>query len=110
MARARTHENDYFRSAHYLGCYNEPSLVCGEHFNKTGHSQLDMLPILEEVTHKNDDFLGLEREKIWIRNYHTTNILEPFFILFANCSFFKKGLITFHFSKNMFSFSKWVSE
>ena len=78
--------------------------VCGEHFNKAGHSQLDMLPILEEVTHKNDDFLGLEREKIWIRNYHTTNILEPFFILFANCSFFKKGLITFHFSKHVFIF------
>ena len=26
--------------------------------------------------------------------------------LFANCSFFKKWLITFHFSKNMLSFSK----
>ena len=43
-------------------------------------------------------------------NLAPTNILEPFCILFANCSFFKKGLITFHFSENMFSFSKWVSE
>ena len=32
----------------------------GEHFNKPGHSQLDMLPvILEEVTSKNDDLLTL---------------------------------------------------
>ena len=39
--------------------------VCGEHFNKTGHSQLDMLPIiLEEVTPKNDDFLRLRREEL----------------------------------------------
>ena len=31
--------------------------VCGEHFNKAGHSQSDMLPIiLEQVTPKNDDF------------------------------------------------------
>ena len=30
--------------------------VCGEHFNKSGRSQLDMLLIiLEEVTPKNDD-------------------------------------------------------
>ena len=34
--------------------------VCGEHFNKPGHSQLDMLPvILEEVTSKNDNLLNL---------------------------------------------------
>ena len=41
-----------------------------------------------------------------------TNILEPFFILFANCSLFvfKKGLITFLYSESMFSFWKWVSE
>ena len=46
--------------------------VCGEHFNKTGHSQLDMLPIiLEEVTPKNDDFLRLKREELWIRNYQS---------------------------------------
>ena len=44
----------------------------GEHFNKTGHSQLDMLPIiLEEVTPKNDDFLRLKREELWIRNYQS---------------------------------------
>ena len=44
--------------------------VRGEHFNKTGHSQLDMLlVILEEVTPKNDDFL--RREEIWIRNYQS---------------------------------------
>ena len=46
--------------------------VCGEHFNKTGHSQSDMLPvILEEVTPKNDDFLRLRREELWIRNYQS---------------------------------------
>ena len=39
--------------------------IFGEHFNKPGHSQLDMLPvILEEVTPKNDDFLRLRREEI----------------------------------------------
>ena len=27
LAGAQTHEIDYFRAAHYLGCYNEPSLV-----------------------------------------------------------------------------------
>ena len=27
LAGARTHEIDYFPAAHYLGCYNEPSLV-----------------------------------------------------------------------------------
>ena len=37
-------------------------------------------------------------------NLVPTNILETFFILFANCIFFKKGLNTFHFSKNMFHF------
>ena len=26
--------------------------VCGEHFNKPGHSQSDMLPVMEEVTPK----------------------------------------------------------
>ena len=46
--------------------------VCGEHFKKTGHSQLDMLPvILEEFTPKNDDFLRLRREELWIRNYQS---------------------------------------
>ena len=46
--------------------------ACGEHFNKTGHSQLDMLPIiLEEVTPKNDDFLRLKREELWIRNHQS---------------------------------------
>ena len=46
--------------------------VCGEHFNKPGHSQLDMLPvILEEVTPKNDDFLRLRREELWIRRYQS---------------------------------------
>ena len=46
--------------------------VCGEHFNKPGHSQLDMLPvILEEVTPKNDDFLRLRREELWIRKYQS---------------------------------------
>ena len=46
--------------------------VCGEHFNKTGHSQLDMLPIiLEEVTPENDDFLRLKREGLRIRNYQS---------------------------------------
>ena len=46
--------------------------VCGEHFNKPGHSQLDMLPvILEEVTPKDDDFLRLRREELWIRRYQS---------------------------------------
>ena len=46
--------------------------VYGEHFNKTGHSQLDMLPvILEKVTPKNDDFLRLRGEEIWIKNYQS---------------------------------------
>ena len=49
---------------------------------------------------------GLEIINQW--NLVPTNILEPFFILIA--VIFKKGLIIFHFSKNMFSFSKWVSE
>jgi hypothetical protein len=75
-----------------------------------------MLPIiLEEVTPKNDDFLRLKGKNSGLEiitqlNLAPTNILEPFFILFANCSFFEKGLITFHFSENIFSFSKWVSE
>ena len=34
---------------------------------------------------------------------------EVFYVYFLG-PFGKKGLITFHFSKNMFSFSKWVSE
>ena len=46
--------------------------IGGEHFNKPGHSQLDMLPIiLEEVIPKNDDFLRLKREELWIRNYQS---------------------------------------
>ncbi len=46
--------------------------VCGEHFNKPGHSQLDMLPIiLEEVIPKDDDFLRLTQEELWIRNYQS---------------------------------------
>ena len=44
--------------------------VCGNHFNKPGHSQNDMLPIiLEQVTPRNDEFLRLKREEIWIRTY-----------------------------------------
>ena len=51
---------------------NKFDQVCGEHFNKTGHLQLDMLPIiLEEVTPKNDNFLRLRREELWIRNYQS---------------------------------------
>ena len=46
--------------------------IFGEHFNKPGHSQLDMLPvILEEVTPKGDDFLRLRREELWIKNYQS---------------------------------------
>ena len=40
------------------------------------------------------------------QNLVPTNILETYFKLFASCSFFKKGLIAFHFSKKMLSFSK----
>ena len=37
---------------------------------KPGHSQNDMLPIiLEKVTPKNDEFLRLKREELWIRTY-----------------------------------------
>ena len=44
--------------------------VCGEHFNKHGHTLADMLPvILEQVTPQNDEFLRLRREKLWIKNY-----------------------------------------
>ena len=39
-------------------------------------------------------------------NLVPTNILETYFKLFASCSFFKKGLIAFHFSKKRLSFSK----
>ena len=46
--------------------------VCGEHFNKPGHSQEDMLPIiLEQVNPRGDDFLRLKREELWIRNYQS---------------------------------------
>ena len=44
--------------------------ICGEHFNKKGHTQADMLPvILEQVYPKNDQFLRLRREKLWINTY-----------------------------------------
>ena len=43
-----------------------------EYFNKSGHSQSDMLPvILEQVTPKNDDFLRLKRDEFWIKNYQS---------------------------------------
>ena len=46
--------------------------VCGEHFNKIGHSQVDMLPtIIEQVNPRGDDFLRLKREELWIRNYQS---------------------------------------
>ena len=58
--------------AKYLVSQKKLDQVCGEHFNKTGHSQLNMLPVsLEEVTPKNDDFLRLRREEFWIRNYQS---------------------------------------
>ena len=42
-------------------------------------------------TPKNDDFLRLKREELWIRKYQSIefgakNILELFSMLFANCS------------------------
>ena len=44
--------------------------ICGEHFNRKGHTQADMLPIiLEQVYPKNDAFLRLRREKFWINTY-----------------------------------------
>ena len=46
--------------------------VCGDHFNENGHSQNDMLAIiLEKVNPKNDDFLRLKREEVWIRTYQS---------------------------------------
>ena len=43
--------------------------VCGFHFNQSGHSTEDMLPlILEQVHPKNDSFLLLGREKHWIKS------------------------------------------
>ena len=46
--------------------------VCGEHFNKLGHSQADMLPIIiGQVNPRKDDSLRLKREEYWIRNYQS---------------------------------------
>ena len=46
--------------------------VCGHHFNKNGHTQDDMLPIIiEKVNPKNDEFLRLNREEHWIRTYQS---------------------------------------
>ena len=46
--------------------------MCDNHFDKSGHSQNDMLPIiLEKVTLRNDEFLRLKREEFWIRTYQT---------------------------------------
>ena len=46
--------------------------VCGYHFKKPGHQIEDMLPvIIEEVKPKNDEFLRLQREKLWINNYQS---------------------------------------
>ena len=62
------------RFAEHRGYVSQKKLdqVCGLHFNKSGHSQTDMLPIiLEKVTPGNDDFLRLKREELWIRNYQS---------------------------------------
>ena len=43
---------------------------CGAHFNQKGHTQEDMLPtILEQVYPKDDIFLRLRRESLWIATY-----------------------------------------
>ena len=48
--------------------------VCGEHFNKIGHSKADMLPvILEQVTPKNNEIVRILREKLWIKRYEAPN-------------------------------------
>ena len=60
------------RFAEHRGYVSQNKLdqVCGEHFTKYGHSQEDMLPIIiEQDNPKNDDFLRLRREELWIRAY-----------------------------------------
>ena len=60
------------RFAEHRGYVSQNKLdqVCGEHFTKYGHSQEDMLPIIiEQDNPKNDDFLRLKREELWIRAY-----------------------------------------
>ena len=62
------------RFAEHRGYVSQKKLdqVCGEHFTRDGHSQEDMLPvIIEQVNPKNDDFLRLRREEMWIRTYQS---------------------------------------
>ena len=41
--------------------------VCGAHFNQKGHTKTDMLPtILEKIYQKDNTFLILKRERLWI--------------------------------------------
>ena len=67
------------RIAEHRGYISQKKLeqVCGNHFNKNGHSQDDMLPIvLEKVSPRNDEFLRLKREEFWIRTYQSVEYGE----------------------------------
>ena len=47
---------------------------CGEHFNKPGHSQLDMIIVgIEQVLPKEDTLLQKGRETLWINPYQSVN-------------------------------------
>ena len=64
------------------------------------------IPLVGKVSFLYKEGKNSGLESINQSNLVPTNILESFFILFASCSFFKKGLIAFHFSKKVLSFSK----
>ena len=61
-----------FQNFQHRGCISKKKFyqVCGEHFNKAGHSQSDkLIIILEQATPKNDVFLRIKQDEFWIRNY-----------------------------------------
>ena len=67
------------RIAEHRGYISQKKLeqVCGNHFNKNGHSQDDTLPIaIEKVNPTNDEFLRLKREELWIRTYQSVEYGE----------------------------------
>ena len=58
-----------------FGCINLPlDQVCGEHFNKKGHTNANMCPvIIEEVVPKDDDLIRDKREIFWIKTVEFGN-------------------------------------